>query len=118
MLNGTEIGIANFLAEPSLVAELNPHQLASLIGQLESLKALCWARLVSPAANEAKPEQPTATRSDDRMLTTAEAAAMLRRKPSWIYRHSSHLPFIVKRTSPRSPLLCSEQGIWRYLARR
>jgi hypothetical protein len=102
------------LAQPALVAELSPEQLASLIGQLEQLKALCWARLVSPVTTkEAKPEQA----EKDRMLTTAEAAAMLRRKPSWLYRHS-HLPFVVKRTSPRSPLLCSEQGIRRYLARR
>ena len=43
---------------------------------------------------------------------------MLRRKPSWIYRHAAHLPFIVKRASPRDRLLCSEQGIRRYLARR
>lgn len=115
MLNGTEIELANYLAHPALVAELNAEQLASLIGQLEQLKALCWARLVSPVTRkEAKPDQA----EKDHMLTSAEACAVLRRKPSWLYRHAAHLPFVVKRTSPRSPLLCSEQGIRRYLARR
>jgi hypothetical protein len=117
--NGRVIELAPYLARPNLADGLNREELASLIGQLEELKARCWARLMSPVASEAKTEPVTATRPDgDRYLTTAEAAAILRRKPSWIYRHAAHLPFVVKRDSPREPLRCSERGIQRYLARR
>lgn len=52
----------------------------------------------------------------DRMLTTAEAAEMLRRSPRWIYRNADRLPF-VKRISQKS-LLCSEVGIKRWLERQ
>jgi hypothetical protein len=50
------------------------------------------------------------------MLLPNEAAAMLRRKVRWIYRGADTLPF-VRRIGPRS-LLCSEQGIKRWLERR
>jgi hypothetical protein len=50
------------------------------------------------------------------MLTTEEAAALLRRSPRWLYRNAKRLPF-VRRLSPRS-MVHSRKGIERYLASR
>jgi hypothetical protein len=52
--------------------------------------------------------------ADDRMLTTTEAATLLRCKPRWIHRHAGRLPF-VRRISQRH-ILCSEVGVREYLA--
>jgi hypothetical protein len=73
MLNGNAIEIAAYVAQPSLVAELNPQQLASLIGQLEQLKAICWARLISPPVTTKGAEKI----EPSRMLKPAEAAEIL-----------------------------------------
>jgi len=107
MLNGKVIELAPYLAEPSQVAELNPGQLASLIGQLEQLKALCWARLVSSptATNGAKSDRA----APDRMLKPAEAASILRRDVRWVTRNKEKLPFVTS-VSKRS-YLCSERGL-------
>ena len=80
------------------------------------IAALAARLLVEPVPASAPALQPS-TLPNDRALTAREAASLLRRRPSWIYRHAAHLPFVVKR-APRSRLLCSEQGIQRYLARR
>jgi hypothetical protein len=134
MLNGVHTAVADYLVDPTLIGDLDGEQLASLIGQCEQLKALCWGRLVALPHQDkidlqiCKPKKVSsaATLSDlaitrdagpkDRWLRTREAAAMLRRTPSWIYRNADRLPF-VKRLGPKSPLLCSEQGIQRYLHR-
>ena len=102
-------------SDPRCLVGLSKSALAGLL--LRS--AVVQSALTAALTNEGVPEQPTATSQPehDRMLTSKEAAAMSRRQPSWLYRHAADLPF-VKRTSPRSPLLCSEQGIRRYLARR
>ena len=50
------------------------------------------------------------------MLTVAEAAILLRRKPRWIYRNAKRLSF-VRRLGPKS-LLCSETGIRKWLEKQ
>jgi len=106
--------IEEIARDPDRVRGLSTEAIAALMARAAAVQGTLSAALISaaPISKPTQPEEPCA----DRMLTTAEAAAMLRRKPSWIYRHAD-LPF-VKRTSARSPLLCSEQGIRRYLARR
>src|SRR5271156_677780 len=95
--------LAPHLSRPNLADGLSRQELAALLEELKALEGRVIARLLLNA-----PEQPAATtpQADDRMLTADEAAAILRRKPSWIYRNASRLPFIAKRTSPRSKLLC------------
>jgi hypothetical protein len=102
MLNGNAIEIAAYVAQPSLVAELNPQQLASLIGQLEQLKAICWARLISPPVTTKGAEKI----EPSRMLKPAEAAEILRRDIRWIYRHKD-LPFVVRVT--KRTVVCDER---------
>lgn len=108
-LNGNATELATYLAQPSLVAELNPQQLASLIGQLEQLKALCWARLVgSPVTTK-----ETDTIEPSRMLKPAEASEILRRDLRWIYRHKKTLPFVVQIT--KRSIVCDERRMLLWL---
>jgi hypothetical protein len=102
-------------SDPRVLVGLSKSAIASLLMR----SAVVQSALTAALATEDAVVQPAATSppEKDHMLTATEAAAMLLRKPSWIYRHAD-LPFIVERTSPRSPILCSEQGIRRYLARR
>lgn len=118
-LNGNGIrpvpGLDDVVRDPRCAAGLPKAALIALLLRAAAAQSSLTAQLAAIGETE----QPTATRPEkDNMLTTAEAAKMLRRAPSWLYRHAADLPFVVKRESPRSPLLCSEQGIRRYLARR
>jgi hypothetical protein len=82
--------------------------------QIPALIAALAARLLEPApeseTTEVAPDEP------DKMLTTEEAASMLRRSPKWIYRHRKGLPFAPK-LSERS-WVYSEQGLRKWLARQ
>jgi hypothetical protein len=82
--------------------------------QLVALLIVIGGRL----AEESEPLTPAALPQPepDEMLTTEEAAAMLRRSPRWIYRNADKLPF-VKHLSKRS-MVHSRKGIERYLATR
>ncbi|MBI2358327.1 MAG: helix-turn-helix domain-containing protein [Deltaproteobacteria bacterium] len=52
----------------------------------------------------------------DRLLTPAEAAAILNVKPRWLYRHANRLPFT--RRLSRKALRFSEAGLFRWQAAR
>jgi hypothetical protein len=83
--------------------------------QLAALLTAIAGRL----AGEPEPPTPSAPKEPeppDEMLTTEEAAAMLRRSSRWIYRNADRLPF-VKHLSERS-MVHSRKGIERYLATR
>lgn len=86
--------------------------------EIPALLCALSARLLEPMPVSARELAPAEKKPDeDRWLTAKEAATLLRRKVTWIYRNSDTLPF-VKRLAPHSPLLCSEKGIRLYLARR
>jgi hypothetical protein len=72
------------------------------------------ARLLAEPAPAAA-SAPQADESDT-LLTTAEAAVMLRRSAKWLYRHAKTLPFA--RQLPGGGLLFSKQGIAKWLARQ
>jgi predicted DNA-binding transcriptional regulator AlpA len=72
--------------------------------------------LMMRLAEPEEPAQPMQSDTSDLMLTTEEAAALLRRSPRWIYRNARKLPF-VRRLSARS-MVHSRKGIERYLASR
>ena len=78
--------------------------------QLAAVQTALAARLM------AAPAPAPQTDDGDTMLTTEEAAALLRRSPRWIYRNAHKLSF-VKRLSARS-MLHSKKGVERYLASR
>lgn len=68
------------------------------------------ARLLEPDPVEPVSDEP------DKLLTAAEASAILRRSTKWISRHRRSLPF-ARRLGPRS-WTYSEQGLRRWLARQ
>jgi hypothetical protein len=107
--------LAEVVRDPACVALLQSADVAKLLAEVGAVQSVLTARLLTASANDASAPKPDAA-AEDHWLTAAEGAALLRRKRSWLYRHWRHLPF-VKRTGPRSPLLCSEQGIRRYLNR-
>ncbi len=76
------------LVEDAALVEGAPlRDLPAIIGHLETLKAVAFARLVGgqgEAASEAAP---------DAVLTVAEVAEDLQKSPDWVYTHAKALPF-------------------------
>jgi Helix-turn-helix domain len=79
-------------------------------GEIPKLIIALTARLLEPEPVESVSDEP------DKLLTTEEAAALLRRSTKWISRHRRSLPF-ARKLSERS-WVYSEQGLRRWLARR
>jgi hypothetical protein len=111
------ITIEQIAAEPALALGLSVTVIAALITKCsaEQTKLSAAQNALAVALLDPKPAGYQ-TAVADRMLTTAEAAEMLRRSPRWIYRNADRLPF-VKRISQKS-LLCSEVGMKRWLERQ
>jgi len=78
--------------------------------KIPALIAALAARLLEPEPVEPVSDDP------DKMLTTEEACALLRRSAKWISRHRKTLPF-ARRLASRS-WVYSEQGLRRWLARQ
>jgi predicted DNA-binding transcriptional regulator AlpA len=98
--------------DPTTLAAADiPAALAVLASWQSQLAARLMITTIPPA-------QPILAVSDeaDRMLTTNEAAAMLRRSVKWLYRRNHELPF-ARRLSGRS-WIYSEQGLRKWLARQ
>jgi excisionase family DNA binding protein len=86
--------------------ELPAEELPNLIGELEAIKAVAWARLTSPA--------PIQQRHDG-LLNVAEAAERLGISEDYLYRHNRQLPFT--RRQGRK-LLFSALGIDKHILRQ
>lgn len=85
--------------------ELPAEELPDFIGQLESIKAVAWTRLVSPAP---APER-------DELLSVSVAAERLGVSQDYLYRHSQEYSFT--RRQGRK-LLFSAQGIENHIRTR
>jgi len=83
--------------------ESTPEELPNLIGQLESIKAIAWARLMTPTP---------AAQQHDELLDVATAAERLGISRDYLYRHSKEYAFT--RHQGRK-VLFSAQGIDRYI---
>jgi predicted DNA-binding transcriptional regulator AlpA len=124
MDSATELRIASvpslddIARDPGRAGGLPLRTLAALQSRLAVVHAALAAETLTAAAIEPVQGREGLADSDDRMLTVDEAAAMLRKRPQWIYRNANagKLPF-VKRISRKS-LLCSKNGISRWLASR
>lgn len=64
--------------------ESTPEELPNLIGQLESVKAVAWARLTTPTP---------AAQEHDELLSVEVAAERLGVSKDYLYRHSREYPF-------------------------
>jgi hypothetical protein len=79
--------------------------------QIPAFIAALAARLLEPP-----PSPEPAPEEADKMLTTVEAAKVLRRSVKWLYRRNGNLPF-ARKLSDRS-WVYSEQGLRKWLARQ
>src|SRR5262250_1207327 len=73
------------LALSKAARELPAEELPAFIGALESVKAMAWARLTTPAAQPS--QQP------DELHGVAEAARRLGVSEDYLYRHAQDYPF-------------------------
>lgn len=102
--------LLSLLRDPAWATAIPVTEIPVLVGDLERIKALLFARLVSPDGRS--DGQPPA--EADRWLAAEEAAAILNVTPRWLYRHAKRLPF-AKRLS-RKALRFSEAGLRKWLA--
>jgi Helix-turn-helix domain len=72
--------------------------------------------LIALSARLLEPEPEPEPAADDKMLTTEEAAKLLRRSAKWISRHRRNLPF-ARKLSERS-WVYSQTGLNRWLSAR
>jgi hypothetical protein len=93
------------------VAAIPADQLLATLAKLAAWQSQVAARLMTPA-----PAPEAAADGSDRLLTTAEAAALLRRSVKWLYRRNGNLPF-ARKLSDRS-WVYSERGLHRWLSRQ
>jgi hypothetical protein len=93
------------------ISAIPADQLLATLAQLAAWQSQVAARLMAMPAVDAADDH-----GDDRMLTTLEAADLLRRNVKWIYRHRKSLPF-ARKLSERSWVF-SELGLRKWLSRQ
>ena len=79
---------------------------------LAALNALCAAGLADGASGNGQAEHSA---DGDRLLSAKEAAAKLGTSQDWLYRHSKHLPFVLR---IGRKVLFSEVGIEKFIRQR
>jgi hypothetical protein len=104
------------LADPSVTATLSRQSALDLLTKTAALSSVLTARVLATAHERPHPRHHIELPDADDLITTDEAAKLLRRSRRWLWRHKRKLPFIHE-ISPRS-LLCSRRGIARWLAAR
>ena len=107
--------LADLLQDPQRVAEVPAEHVPALLCQLSVLQTALAARLAAgPPAQQGNGPAPSP--APDRLLTVAEAAALLRASPKYLYRHHKRLPFA--RPLGRRMLRFSEAGLQKWLAQK
>jgi hypothetical protein len=101
-------------ANPKRATGLPKAALAALLRRNAVVQSVLVAELEC-TQDQPRSAPPPGADSTDQLLTATEAAQLLRRKVTWIYRNQSTLPFI-RRSSPRSPILCLESEVRAYAA--
>ena len=95
------------LVDPVRATELPVDVIPALIGELEQLKAILWARLAVPRSET--------TGTNDQLLDVDQAAERLGVTRDWL-RRRRELPFIVRLS--QGVVRYSSRGLERYLAAR
>ena len=108
--------LATLAADPSRVAHVAPEVVLALLGELESLRVLLWARLQAPTPapgrRSARQGNAEPAAGEDRLLTADQVAARLGVARRWVYRKAGALPFT--RRLSRGTLRFSERGLERW----
>ncbi len=102
--------LARLLQDPAEVAEVPPQEIPTLLGELERLKAVLWARMTSAAAENGRPEVPAEA---DRWVGPEEAAALLGLTPQQLSRRRK----IPRKKIGHRTVRYSLAALKRYLAR-
>ena len=100
--------LADLATNPVLAAEIDLDDIPQLLGEMERLRAILWARLAL------RINRPPPT--EDRLLNSADAASRLGISKDWLYRNASRLPFTVRVSE--GLLRFSATGIDRFIASR
>ena len=96
-------------ADPGQAASLSPEAVPALLARTAAVQAALAARLATLGTDGHAPEDT------DRLLTAAEAAAVLRVSQDYLYRNARKLPFAVRLGRH---LRFSASGIDRYIRQR
>ena len=99
--------LAVLLADPARAAELPVEVIPALIGELEQLKAMLWARIAVPKSDR--------NGANDQLLDVDQAAERLGVTRDWL-RRRRELPFVVRLS--QGVVRYSSRGLERYLAAR
>ena len=95
-----------------VIAQADPSACPELLGELERLKALLWAKLVHP---EASSQVPILSPENGRYLTVEEVSTRFGVSDCWLYRNKKKLPH----SQPsRKVLLFPEKATERWFASR
>jgi hypothetical protein len=90
----------------ALARTLPADALPSLLGELEEIRIVALARALAA---------PVSATAPDQLLEIPEAAARLSVSPSYLYRRSKRLPFIVREGRK---VLCSSRLLADYIRRK
>lgn len=92
------------------ISQANQADCPAVIGELERLKGLVWARLVSP---QLPADVPIQSADNGRYLSVEEVASRFNVSDRWLYRHKKQIPH----SQPsRKVLLFPEQAVTRWFA--
>jgi predicted DNA-binding transcriptional regulator AlpA len=103
--------LGHLLQAPISLATLPREDIPVLLGDLETLRARLWDRLLDLQPLPAPPDA-----GQDHLLSPQEAAALIGVSRRWLYRHHSKLPF-TRRLSRRT-LRFSTLELTRWLAQQ
>jgi predicted DNA-binding transcriptional regulator AlpA len=104
--------VAELIREPGRVEEVRPEDVGAILMVIAGLETALAARLMVGGPSTRTEDRPVV--EDDRLLTAAEAGALLRVTPRWLYRRAGRLPFA--RRLSRKAVRFSEAGIRRWMA--
>ena len=90
--------LQDLLTDPRQAATIPQEAVPAMLGELESLKAVLWARLTASQSNRRPADK-------DRLLNVDEAADKLGMSQDYLYKHSKKLPFTVHQTLTWTPVI-------------
>ena len=109
--------LRDLLDVPERIGSVPPNVIPGILGELEALRVSLLVRLLTHPATVTPPGDADETsKTPDRLLRPAEAAALLKVTIRWLYTHHRTLPFARKLS--RRVLRFSQAGMQQWLANR
>lgn len=108
MTDDYRLTLVDLAANPTLAAEVELDHIPELLGEMERIRAILWARLAL------RINRPAPT--DDHLLAITDAASRLCVSKDWLRRHGERMPFTVRLSAGQ--VRFSAKGIDRYISNR